>query len=177
MTSTDERPTVEEAYLTANHTSNLRVVADKRGAGDIIIAAGWSDSRIGQALIRLHGEWDGAEKRPMMSETDLILLRCKLKSLTSVLEQVVVHMARRNMEDSERRAGPIVGYWLSQVCPSCHGLQFQLIKDTPVKSAIRCRSCHGSGMAVAPPGSRDVLGWLDECVGKGRASMRRRLRP
>lgn len=177
MTSTDDRPTVEESYLSAAHTSNLRVVADKRGPGDVIIAAGWADSRVGIALIRLAGEWDGAEKRRVMSETDLILLRGKLKSLSSVLTQVVGHMGRRNMEDPEGRAGPIVGYWLSQVCPTCHGLQFQLIKDTPVKSTLRCRSCHGSGRANPPPGSRDVLGWLDDCVQIGRASMKRRLRP
>lgn len=177
MTSTDDRPpTVEEAYLTANHTSNLRVVADKRGAADVIIAAGWSDSRVGMALIRLAGEWDGAEKRPRMSETDLILLRCKLKSLTAVMAQVAWHMARRGMEDPEGRAGAIVGHWLDQTCHGCHGLRFVAIRDTPALSAMRCRYCHGSGQSNPPPGSRDVLSWMDDAVTKGRASMSRRLR-
>lgn len=180
MTGTDDtQPTVEEQYLTAAHTSNLRVVAEKRGAGDVLIAMAWSPSRVGAALIRLHGEWDGAEKRPRMSETDLILLRAKLKSLASVLGQVAMHMGRRGMDDPEGRAGQIVGYWLSQVCPACHGLQFQLIRDTPTLGTLRCRSCHGTGKIGAPCGEdgRAVLNWLDSCVGAARASLRARLRP
>lgn len=179
MTSTDDHPpTVEEQYLSAAHTSNLRVVAEKKGAGDILIAMGWSPSRIGAALIRLHGEWDGAEKRPRMSETDYILLRSKLKSLTSVLAQVVLHMGRRGMDNPEANAGPIVGYWLDQNCHVCHGLQFQLIRDTPVKSNLRCRACHGSGKGAIPTGSqgKDVLNWMDACVGAARASLTARLR-
>lgn len=67
MTEAQNPPaTVEERYTTAANTSNLTVKADKGGAGDLLIAAGWSPNRIGAALIRLHGEWDGAEKpRPL----------------------------------------------------------------------------------------------------------------
>ena len=179
MTATDDTPpTVEEQYLTAAHTSNLRVVAERKGAGDILIAMAWSPSRIGAALIRLHGEWDGAEKRPRMSETDYILLRAKLKSLTTVLAQVVLHMGKRGMEAPERNAGPIVGYWLDQTCHACHGLKFLTIRNTPVLSGMRCRACHGSGLGEIPAGSqgKDVLNWMDACVGSARASLRARLR-
>lgn len=63
MTETQNPPaTVEERYTTAANTSNLTVKAGKGGAGDLLIAAGWSKNLIGTALIRLHGEWDAAEK-------------------------------------------------------------------------------------------------------------------
>lgn len=62
MTDQQEKPNVEERYTSAANTNNLVVVADKGGAGDVIIAAGWSRSRLGAALLRLHSEWDGAQK-------------------------------------------------------------------------------------------------------------------
>ena len=60
--SNGERPDVEEQYQTAGNTSNLTVEADRKGAGDVIISAGWSPSRVGMALLRLHSEWDSAAK-------------------------------------------------------------------------------------------------------------------
>ena len=54
--------TLDERYTSATVTSNLRVEADKRGAGDVLIAFGWSASRIGAALLRLHSEWDGVSR-------------------------------------------------------------------------------------------------------------------
>lgn len=57
-----DRPDIEERYQTAGNTSDLTVEADRGGAGDIIIAAGWSSGRVGMALLRLHSEWDSSEK-------------------------------------------------------------------------------------------------------------------
>lgn len=58
MLNITDRPGVEENYTSATNTSDLTVVAAHRGSGDTIIAAGWSRSRIGAALLRLHSEWD-----------------------------------------------------------------------------------------------------------------------
>ena len=60
--NTTEAPGIEEQYVSACHTSNMRVEADRRGAGDVIIAAGMNPVRLGGALLRLHSEWDGCEK-------------------------------------------------------------------------------------------------------------------
>lgn len=60
--SNDEKRGVEEAYQVAGNSSDLRVEADLRGDADLIIAAGWSPSRVGMALLRLHSEWDMAAK-------------------------------------------------------------------------------------------------------------------
>ena len=58
----DCRRSTEELYTCANNARNLRVEADCRGSADLLIAAGWSASRLGAALLRLHSEWDAAEK-------------------------------------------------------------------------------------------------------------------
>jgi hypothetical protein len=58
----DEKRTVEEAYSSATHSSDLRVQAERVGDADIIIAAGWNQVRIGGALLRLHTEFDASEK-------------------------------------------------------------------------------------------------------------------
>lgn len=57
----DEKRTVDESYAVACATSDLRVEADRRGDADVLIAAGWSPTRIGSALLRLHTEWDRSE--------------------------------------------------------------------------------------------------------------------
>lgn len=60
----DEKRCVEEAYVSASTTSNMKLGAadgPTRDA-DVIIAAGLSSSVVGAALIRLHGEWSKVEK-------------------------------------------------------------------------------------------------------------------
>lgn len=58
-----EAPTTQEQYACATHSMSLRVEADRPGDADLLIAAGWSKSRFGAALMRLHSEWDSAERR------------------------------------------------------------------------------------------------------------------
>jgi hypothetical protein len=58
----DEKRGVEEQYTSAMSTSDLRVEADRRCDADIIIASGWSQGRVGGALMRLHTEYDGSEQ-------------------------------------------------------------------------------------------------------------------
>jgi len=61
--SDKENPlTTEERYTSATHATSLVVDAERSGAGDVLIAAAWAPSRIGSALMRLHSEFDGAEK-------------------------------------------------------------------------------------------------------------------
>lgn len=61
--------TVDERYASAIHTSNLRCEADRTSQADVLIAVGWSPSRLGAALMRLHSEYDGVAKpRPVCHE-------------------------------------------------------------------------------------------------------------
>lgn len=68
-TKNDQKPGVEERYAGATHASNLRMEAREDapiGAAGLLIAMGWSPSRLGAALMRLHSEWEASEhpKRP-----------------------------------------------------------------------------------------------------------------
>lgn len=60
----DEKRCVEEAYVSAATTSDMRVVMDSNQQGDAetIMAAGMSKSVVGACLMRLHGEWSSVEK-------------------------------------------------------------------------------------------------------------------
>jgi hypothetical protein len=61
MIDTD-KPDAEELYEVALNTSSLKCDVNKRGAVDILVAGGWSPSRLGMALLRLHSAYDAAEK-------------------------------------------------------------------------------------------------------------------
>lgn len=74
-----ERPGIEESYSSATNTSNLSVEARRRMPADTVIAAGWSRSRLGAALLRLHSEWDGAEKKAKLTEEEVRDLAASLQ--------------------------------------------------------------------------------------------------
>jgi hypothetical protein len=74
LNENNEKPGVDEQYSSACSTSNLTVEADRKGAGDILVAAGWSPSRVGMALLRLHGEWDSMSKPRRIDVTSLAAL-------------------------------------------------------------------------------------------------------
>jgi hypothetical protein len=182
MFEINDKPNVEELYSTAGNTSDLTVEADRRGAGDVMIAAGWSESRIGMALLRLHSEYDSGEashKRASITETDAILIFGRLKSLPSVLEQVGIRAAIWGMESPDAKAQAVVLWWLDRVCHRCAGRKFELIPDTPALSTRWCKRCGGSGEAALPYGSegKRLAGFMDDCVSRARQSMKKRLRP
>lgn len=54
--------TTEEAYVSATQSSNLRCEPDKRTDVDVLLASGMTPGILGGALMRLHSEWDGAER-------------------------------------------------------------------------------------------------------------------
>ena len=70
-TSDDRPPSIDERYTNATHATSLVVNPDKGGAADYLIAAGWSESRLGAALMRLSSEWDGAQKPRQFSREEI----------------------------------------------------------------------------------------------------------
>lgn len=60
----NEALTTQERYSAAIQSSSLRVQGEHiPGDADYLIAAGWSKSRFGAVMMRLHSEWDSAERR------------------------------------------------------------------------------------------------------------------
>ena len=62
MTEDTTKPNIEERYSSATNTSTMKMEVERAMPIDVLTAAGWSQSRIGAALLRLHSEFDAAEK-------------------------------------------------------------------------------------------------------------------
>lgn len=54
------KPGIDERYLVAGNATDLSVRTEQSGPVDLLIAAGWSQSRLGSAALRLHSEWSAA---------------------------------------------------------------------------------------------------------------------
>lgn len=154
----DEVLTVEEKYIVANRSSHLRVEADKAGAVDLLICAGWSQSRIGMALMRLKTKADRA-------------------GLEQVHTQIAIQAARWNIEHPEAVAAAVLAWWLNRLCGACHGRKFELVKDTPMLSTKQCKPCRGAGEMPTPCGNDGfrLAGYLDDCKSVAAGSISRRL--
>ena len=176
MFDTQDRPGIDETYQTAGNTSDLTVEADKRGAADVLIAAGWSPTRVGSALMRLQSEFDAAQRQGA-GRTDAQLLRIKLRSLAAVNEQVTLQATAWGMADAEVKAGAAVLWWLDRACRRCTGRRFELIPGTPALSNRLCKACGGIGEAQIPNGQegRRLANYLDQCVHRAKQSMKGRL--
>jgi hypothetical protein len=86
MFETGERAGVEERYSVAGNTSDMSVEADKRNSADVIIAAGWSPSRLGMALLRLHSEWNGLAK-PRRASNEAVAVICAAHKADDALKR------------------------------------------------------------------------------------------
>lgn len=62
MSNDSNAKSVEERYTSSISAKSLKVDNDRATSVDSLIAAAWAPSRIGAALMRLHSEFDGAEK-------------------------------------------------------------------------------------------------------------------
>lgn len=205
LADTNERAGVEERYETACNASSLKVEAEKGGAADVMIAAGWSDSRIGMALLRLHSEWDGAAKPKRMGEAQILALaaanpdekgkprktwarsesvawfRKELRLLAISLKsrasvmEQLTHWAIMKGIDP-LVVGPAVHYWLAPTCTVCDGHGRRKVHDQPALSAKQCHACSGTGHAPHPEGSARVLVQIDYVVNVARGSLKKRLR-
>ncbi|MBK5204345.1 MAG: hypothetical protein JJD98_02740 [Polaromonas sp.] len=154
----DEVPGIEERYVTANNTSNLKVEAERGGAADLLIAAGWSASRLGAALMRLHTKYDRA-------------------GLEQVHIQTALQASKWGIERPDAVAAGVVGWWLNRVCTACRGRKFELIAGTPALSTKHCKHCRGFGEAHLPHGEsgRRLANWLDDCKQRAASSIKFRL--
>lgn len=200
----DEKRGIEEVYTSAMTSSNLRVEAERRSDADVIIAAGWNQSRIGGALLRLHTEFDASEKPRMataeqfmpigkttkeqrafaarqahafnLHETGLLLQ--KLKALPDVRAQATLQLLKWGVEDAEVKAVQVLRWWLAQTCPVCSGTKFQVAEGTGRHNGKVCRACAGTGLREVPLGydGRRLANFFDQCVERARASMQARLR-
>ena len=176
----NDTTTTEEMYYLAANATDLKVDPEKRGSGDVLIAAGWAPARVGMCLLRLASEYDGGEssQRRGAGETDAKLLAGRLKSLSAVLEQVEGHATTWAMGEARSKAKSVVLWWLDSRCKRCTGRKYEQIPGSPALSAKVCKACGGTGLAPLPYGQdgRRLANYMDDCVIRARLQLKARLR-
>jgi hypothetical protein len=165
---------VEEQYQTAGNTSNLTVEADRRGAGDVLIAAGWSPSRVGMALLRLHSEWHALAKPKRASKETLEALTGRLKADEAKAREAAEWKGERYVAPkesaAERAAREAQRWYANELRLLAQGLksrpvvweqigQWIAIKGISPEVAAEallhwldptCRTCDGHGLRKVP---------------------------
>lgn len=167
---------VDESYIAANNTSNLRVESERRGSADVLIAAGWSASRLGAALMRLHSEYDGRSRPINSGATDDRLMMGGLKSLGGVIERMEHEAALLGFESPKLEAFKAVAWWLSKTCGGCQGRKYQVMLGTPSLTTKPCMSCGGTGENALSGKTKKLVIFMDDCVARARDSIKKRLR-
>ena len=160
MTDTDT-PTIAERYITATQSSNLRCEtrADAPiGHTGMLIAVGWSPSRIGAALMRLQTKADRS-------------------GLEQVHEQIMIQAVKWNIERPAAVSAAVLAWWLNHVCGVCRGQRMEAIAGTPSLSSRPCKACKGTGEAKLAygDGARRLAEWVENCKDHSVASVRKRL--
>lgn len=149
----DCRPNTEELYTCANNTTNLRVEADSRGSADLLISAGWSASRLGAAMLRLHSEWDSVEKPPRPTKEFIEALAATYPAVAKVKGRADPRLAvaqqaatRWHLSEMYKLAGKLT------VLPD--------VRREVVLQAARWRICDPENVAPAV-----IKYWLDQNCG------------
>lgn len=192
----DERPGVAERYSTAIEASNLKAEADKGGAVDLIIAAGWSGDGMGASLYRLRAEYDGVARDVRgsgdTSATDHLLVMIHLKSLRETkqmlwslaLKQAEVKGFDRPEKDAAALVGRCLDVFLDPNCRPCEGRGFNGGgRHEQTGPQVICKRCKGSGKRAGEVGKDDTerrfadhLLYLMECsTSNAEQGMKRRL--
>ena len=149
-------PDVTELYTVAIHTSNLRVEADKASPADILIAAAWSPSRLGSALLRLASTH---------------------KNLAEVHGQLEITANLWGCVNPGNVAASVLSWWLKNKCSTCNGTKFEVIEGTGRQSGRVCKTCAGTGESPLPCGEagRSLAMHIDYSLQCARTSIKTRL--
>lgn len=193
----DERPGVAERYSTAIEASNLRAEADKGGAVDLLIAAGWSGDSMGAGLYRLRAEYDSVARNVRgtggNSKIDHVLVLLGLTSLGSVKQSLgelalqQANLARFDLTEGVVRilAGKCLDVFLDPTCHPCGGRGFNGGgRHEMAGPQVWCKHCHKTGrrrdddLGRTPAENRFVhhlLYLMERCTSNAEQGMRARL--
>ncbi len=203
MLDINDRPGTIEQYESATDTSNMAMVPHRRGAADVIAAAGLADEYGGTLLIRLRREWDRAQPKRFTEEmvaqhaatlplrkgkpdlkrarTDyLFAYRTAVREAAEAMagrEQAVAHLTAWAMArgiDPET-VGPTLTWWLHPTCIACGGHGRRRLPDAPVLG-LQCFACYGSGQTARPLGSAALLDHINNLLAKVSRGVGKRLR-
>lgn len=190
-----ERPSIVETYTSATHATSLVVSPDRAGAADSLIAAGWSKSRLGSQLMRLHSEADATSEPLRLPEHTMQVLARTIAAERASHErtnglQVVDRVTDADRDEARRQAGE---WYLHE-----HAMRLQRLKSLPavrdqlalwaaassirdpldvVSGAIqwwlnsRCHVCHGLRWQLIPGTPKLSSRPCQACNGSGTREM------
>jgi hypothetical protein len=106
------------------------------------------------------------------------LLFQRLKTLPEVRAALVHWATEKGMEGPEHVVGAVLQWWLSPLCPVCHGVKKKIIAGTGRTSSKDCYECKGSGEKKVPHGAdgRRVAGHIKGCLNSAVAGLRRKFK-
>ena len=111
---------------------------------------------------------------------ELTMLRAQIKSWPTVEQVLILQMGKWGVKADQARpvVVDVLCWWLDKVCQRCGGTMYETVPGTNRQSGRVCRSCSGTGERPLPHGrlGRKLAGFIEDCVGRGRESMRKRLR-
>jgi hypothetical protein len=193
MADTQEKPGVTERYLAATETSNLTLLDHRMGAPDLLIAAGLSEETVGNALVRLMGEWDSSAK-PRMPTTANIKAVAQAMRVSDASQKAAAELHSRPYKSpgkAEVRArAEAIGWYSRELRLFAQGLksraecvehvrQWFALKgmDEDYAGAAlyhwlepNCPVCEGRGK-VKPPDAPVLTRQCHACSGTGRTPL------
>lgn len=127
-------------------------------------------------------EHDNAMLARMREEAEAATGDAEKTVAQATLNYWTIEVRKRHAEEERedrRRAqvkiGAVIRYWLSQTCPRCDGLKFQVLPGTGRLSTKMCPpetqgGCGGSGFISVPHGQdgRWLANYMDQCAHRHR---------
>lgn len=160
MYAENERAGIEERYEVAGNTSDLTVTEESRGAGDMLIAAGWSPSRTGMALLRLHSEWSGMAKpkRPPRETVELLAAQFRASDLAAQSSARILGKPYKAPEKSphQRAQDEAARWYLNELRILGNGLKARSTVWLALQPWLARKGIESDTAASA------ILYWLDE---------------
>jgi len=178
----DEIRTVEESYTSATASSNLRCEAEKRTDVDVLIVAGCTPGILGAALMRLHSEWDGAERSRIATAADFVSTarqrpadsrkppQTTVELLEAAHKLAQSHNAQQakllmgNLKTLPRVVGILSEWATMRALADPRGLAHAVVTFWLDSN---CQACHGRGHEVIP-GTPSLGKRCKTCGGTGK---------
>ncbi|AVS89372.1 hypothetical protein C8238_14955 [Paracidovorax avenae] len=172
---------LEVAYSSAANASDLRFCVSEsspHSAADVLVAAGWSLSRTGVALLRLRAEHGAvARKSDGDRAPGRVCSPARLPTLPEVHGQLVTQAVRWKLDSPEIMSAGVLHWWLQPACSKCMGRKFQPLPGAGRLSPKKCVACNATGLSSVPHGEpgRRMACFIDDCVQSTLQSIHSRL--
>lgn len=156
MLDDDRKPKIEERYRSAINTSNMGVdERTYRSASDVVGAMGLADKHLTEGWVTT-GPGKGYDIKESPLSAPLQRLLSGDNRASHEIVRILAEMLWKRAEGQNTKpkiirpiatdiARACLGWFRHGTCKACGGHGFEMIKNTPIKSACECQSCKGKG--------------------------------